>query len=201
MRRLGGFTWLAFQMRAVRCHAPARRADSSCRYLCLRARCGFHPFRRLRVPRSFHPFRRLRPCPCLRPYPPIPGPVSAHRQTPLIQSAGWTMRRSSIYRARRAGGPVAKTRLQRRPTLRSRSLLPGGGLTRRAGSSRDGRAGGNELQYSGIEDITSRWDARSGPESALGGHQRRRRAYVLAAELSLLALLCAFLPLAFLCPQ
>ena len=57
--------------------------------------------------------------------------LSAHRQTPLIQSAGWTMRRSSVYRARRAGGPVTKMRLRRlRAAFRhcSRSLFRGGGF-------------------------------------------------------------------------
>ena len=171
MRRLGGFTRLAFQIRAARCHASARRAEGFCWYRRLRAGRQSSPCRRLRPCRLFRPYRRLRPCPCLRLYPPIPGPVSAHRQTPLIQSAGWTMRRSSIYRARRAGGPVAKMRLQRRPTWRSRSLLRGGGLT--ADGARAVRAGReDELQYSGIEDIIARWDTRSEPAAALGRRAR-----------------------------
>ncbi len=67
--------------------------------------------------------------------------LSAHRQTPLIQSAGWTMRRSSVYRARRAGGPVTKMRLRHlRAAFRhcSRSLLRGGGLSPPRGNTARG---------------------------------------------------------------
>lgn len=68
-------------------------------------------------------------------------------------------------------------------------LAPRRGLTA-GGAARSGRGPEYEQQHSGIEDIIARRVTRSGPASAPGRRQRRRRVYVPAAELSPLALLC-----------